>query len=86
MHGRQRPTQVESDQPRFLFSERSLIPQDGFGCKRPSMSNEYLSTFNKPHVHLVDTAPMGVTKINERGVVHERLGAIAPPEDGGETS
>ena len=42
-----------------------------YGCKRPTFHDEYLPTFNLPHVHLVDTAPTGVTRINERGVVHD---------------
>lgn len=41
-----------------------------YGCKRPTFHDEYLPSFNLPHVHLVDTAPMGVQRINERGVVH----------------
>ena len=49
----------------------ALKPYYPYGCKRPTFHDEYLPTFNLPHVHLVDTAPMGVSKINERGVVHE---------------
>jgi cation diffusion facilitator CzcD-associated flavoprotein CzcO len=49
----------------------SLKPYYPYGCKRPTFHDEYLPTFNLPHVHLVDTAPMGVSEINERGVVHE---------------
>jgi cyclohexanone monooxygenase len=49
----------------------ALKPYYPYGCKRPTFHDEYLPTFNMPHVHLVDTAPMGVTKINERGVVHD---------------
>ena len=49
----------------------ALKPYYPYGCKRPTFHDEYLPTFNKPHVHLVDTAPLGVTEINERGVVHE---------------
>jgi len=48
----------------------SLKPYYPYGCKRPTFHDEYLPTFNMPHVHLVDTAPMGVSEINERGVVH----------------
>ena len=47
-----------------------LKPYYPYGCKRPTFHDEYLPTFNLPHVHLVDTAPMGVREINERGVVH----------------
>jgi cyclohexanone monooxygenase len=49
----------------------ALKPYYPYGCKRPTFHDEYLPTFNKPHVTLVDTAPMGVAKINERGVVHD---------------
>ena len=49
----------------------ALKPYYPYGCKRPTFHDEYLPTFNLPHVHLVDTAPTGVAKINERGVVHD---------------
>ena len=48
----------------------ALKPYYPYGCKRPTYHDEYLPTFNKPNVHLVNTAPSGVTAINERGVVH----------------
>ncbi|MBM4258616.1 MAG: NAD(P)/FAD-dependent oxidoreductase [Deltaproteobacteria bacterium] len=49
----------------------ALKPYYPYGCKRPTFHDEYLPTFNMPHVHLVDTAPMGVRKITEKGVVHD---------------
>ncbi len=49
----------------------ALKPYYPYGCKRPTFHDEYLPTFNMPHVHLVDTAPRGVGSINERGVVHD---------------
>jgi len=49
----------------------ALKPYYAYGCKRPTFHDEFLPTFNLPHVHLVDTAPVGVSHINERGVVHE---------------
>jgi cyclohexanone monooxygenase len=49
----------------------ALKPYYPYGCKRPTFHDEYLPAFNKPNVHLVDTAPTGVTEINERGVVHQ---------------
>jgi cation diffusion facilitator CzcD-associated flavoprotein CzcO len=49
----------------------ALKPYYAYGCKRPTFHDEYLPTFNKPNVHLVDTAPRGVNKINERGIVHD---------------
>ncbi len=49
----------------------ALKPYYPYGCKRPTFHDEYLPSFNKPHVHLVDTAPRGVNEINENGVVHD---------------
>jgi len=49
----------------------ALKPYYPYGCKRPTFHDEFLPTFNLPHVTLVDTAPLGVAKINERGVVHD---------------
>ncbi len=49
----------------------ALKPYYPYGCKRPTFHDEYLPAFNLPHVHLVDTAPLGVSRINERGVVHD---------------
>ena len=49
----------------------ALKPYYPYGCKRPTFHDEYLPTFNLPHVHLVDTAPRGVSEINARGVVHD---------------
>jgi cyclohexanone monooxygenase len=49
----------------------ALKPYYPYGCKRPTFHDEYLPCFNKPHVTLVDTAPLGVSEINENGVVHD---------------
>jgi cyclohexanone monooxygenase len=49
----------------------ALKPYYPYGCKRPTFHDEFLPTFNLPHVTLVDTAPGGVEKINARGVVHD---------------
>ncbi|WP_178130389.1 NAD(P)/FAD-dependent oxidoreductase [Reyranella sp. CPCC 100927] len=49
----------------------ALKPYYPYGCKRPTFHDEFLPTFNLPHVTLVDTAPGGVGRINERGVVHD---------------
>jgi cyclohexanone monooxygenase len=38
-------------------------------CKRPCFHDQYLDTFNRPNVHLVDTQGQGVERITERGVV-----------------
>ena len=48
----------------------ALKPYYPYGCKRPTFHDQYLPTFNRDNVTLVDTAPMGVEEINERGVVH----------------
>jgi cation diffusion facilitator CzcD-associated flavoprotein CzcO len=51
---------VERRNRRFLASQvkdpelrRKLTPQYGMGCKRPSISNDYLRTFNRDNVALV---------------------------------
>lgn len=38
-------------------------------CKRPCFNDEYLATFNRPNVTLVDTQGRGVDRITARGVV-----------------
>ncbi len=38
-------------------------------CKRPCFHDQYLDTFNRPNVTLVDTEGRGVDRITERGVV-----------------
>jgi cyclohexanone monooxygenase len=38
-------------------------------CKRPCFHDEYLGTFNRPNVTLVDTEGRGVERITESGVV-----------------
>ena len=48
----------------------ALKPYYAYGCKRPTFHDEYLPSFNLPHVTLVDTAPLGVSKINASGIVH----------------
>ncbi len=49
----------------------ALKPYYPYGCKRPTFHDEFLPAFNLPQVTLVDTAPLGVSEINERGVVHD---------------
>ncbi|MFT7686641.1 MAG: cyclohexanone monooxygenase [Candidatus Azotimanducaceae bacterium] len=51
----------------------ALKPYYPYGCKRPTFHDEYLPAFNMPHVKLVDTAPRGVTSINEEGVEYEGM-------------
>jgi cyclohexanone monooxygenase len=38
-------------------------------CKRPCFHDEYLQTYNRPNVTLVDTDGKGVDRITERGIV-----------------
>jgi cation diffusion facilitator CzcD-associated flavoprotein CzcO len=38
-------------------------------CKRPCFHDEYLQTFNRPNVTLVDTQGQGVERVTETGVV-----------------
>ncbi|MBK7949238.1 MAG: NAD(P)/FAD-dependent oxidoreductase [Deltaproteobacteria bacterium] len=40
-------------------------------CKRPCFHDEYLPTFNRPNVELVDTQGRGVERITKTGVVAE---------------
>lgn len=41
----------------------------GKNCKRVCFHDEYLPTFNRPNVHLVDTDGKGIERITESGVV-----------------
>jgi cyclohexanone monooxygenase len=49
----------------------SLKPWYMFMCKRPCFDNDYLPTYNRPSVHLVDTKGKGITEITEKGPVFE---------------
>lgn len=42
-----------------------LIPRYGLGCKRPSMSNDYLKTFNRDDVSLITDS---IERITENGI------------------
>ena len=46
-----------------------LKPWYGYFCKRPCFHDDYLQTFNRSNVTLVDTHGRGVDAITERGVV-----------------
>lgn len=37
-------------------------------CKRPCFHDEYLPTFNRPNVHLVDTKGKGIDAVDETGI------------------
>ena len=47
----------------------SLKPYYQMFCKRPTFNDEYLPTFNRPNVELVDTEGQGVDRITKRGLV-----------------
>jgi len=47
----------------------ALKPWYMFMCKRPCFHNDYLPTFNRPNVHLVDTHGKGITEIAPEGPV-----------------
>ncbi|KAF2016786.1 FAD/NAD(P)-binding domain-containing protein [Aaosphaeria arxii CBS 175.79] len=47
----------------------SLKPWYNQFCKRPCFHDEYLQTFNRPNVELVDTKGKGVDYITEKGIV-----------------
>lgn len=47
----------------------ALKPYFRYLCKRPGFHDEYLDTFNRPNVVLVDTDGKGVRSVNEDGVV-----------------
>lgn len=47
----------------------ALKPYYNQFCKRPCFHDEYLATFNRPNVTLVDTDGRGVERITEKGVV-----------------
>ncbi len=49
----------------------SLKPWYMLMCKRPCFHNDYLPTFNRPNVTLVDTKGAGITEIGPRGPVFD---------------
>lgn len=54
-------------------TREALVPGYGFGCKRPSMSNTYLRTYNRDNVELVTTPITSVTTTGVRtedGALH----------------
>src|SRR5215470_12752457 len=47
----------------------ALKPWYGQWCKRPTFNDDYLPTFNRPNVKLVDTKGKGVDRVTEHSVV-----------------
>jgi cation diffusion facilitator CzcD-associated flavoprotein CzcO len=63
---------VERSNTRFVYASvkdkelaRKLVPDYDFGCKRPSVSNEYLKTFNRDNVELI-TDP--ISRVTASGI------------------
>ncbi|RYP32901.1 hypothetical protein DL767_004991 [Monosporascus sp. MG133] len=74
-----------------------LTPWYPVWCKRPTFSDTYLQTFNRPNVHLVDTDGKGVEAATEHGllvggteypldVLVLSTGYTSPAKDGGDPS
>jgi cyclohexanone monooxygenase len=51
------------------ITAEALKPYYNQFCKRPCFHDDYLATFNRPNVTLVDTRGRGVEAVTERGVV-----------------
>ena len=49
----------------------SLKPWYMYMCKRPTFHDEFLDTFNRPNVELVDTRGKGVTEVGPRGPIFD---------------
>ena len=47
----------------------ALKPYYHYFCKRPGFSDDYLQTFNRPNVTLVDTEGKGVERVTPKGMV-----------------
>ncbi|GAA3031838.1 NAD(P)/FAD-dependent oxidoreductase [Gordonia defluvii] len=45
---------------------KKLTPDYDFGCKRPTFSNEYFTTFTRANVHLQDTS---IVKVDPDGII-----------------
>ncbi|MGH7966825.1 MAG: monooxygenase, partial [Candidatus Binatia bacterium] len=58
-----------SDTVRDLETAEALKPWYGQWCKRPTFNDEYLPTYNRPNVKLVDTKGKGVDRVTEHSVV-----------------
>jgi cation diffusion facilitator CzcD-associated flavoprotein CzcO len=49
----------------------ALKPYYGRFCKRPTFSDDYLPSFNRPNVTLIDTRGLGLDRITETGLVFD---------------
>jgi cyclohexanone monooxygenase len=62
---RDRVSSIVKDQA----TAEALKPWYGQWCKRPTFNDDYLPTFNRPNVKLVDTKGKGVERVTETAVV-----------------
>jgi cation diffusion facilitator CzcD-associated flavoprotein CzcO len=62
---RDRVASIVGDSP----TAEALKPWYGQWCKRPTFNDEYLPTFNRPNVKLVDTRGKGVDRVTENAVI-----------------
>ncbi|NKB98463.1 MAG: NAD(P)-binding protein [Pseudomonadales bacterium] len=61
---------VDEDVPEDARAADALKPWYRQFCKRPTFNDEYLATFNRPNVELIDVSDAkGVERITEKGVV-----------------
>ena len=68
----QKMEQVRARADKVVKDEKtaeSLKPYYNQFCKRPCFHDEYLDTFNRPNVELVDTDGKGLEEISEKGIV-----------------
>ena len=68
----QKMEQVRARADKVVKDEKtaeSLKPYYNQFCKRPCFHDEYLDTFNRPNVELVDTDGKGLEEISENGIV-----------------
>ena len=61
---------VDAEVPEDGSAAEALKPWYRQFCKRPTFNDEYLATFNRPNVHMVDVSDAkGVERITAKGVV-----------------
>ena len=68
----QKMEQVRARADKVVKDEKtaeSLKPYYNQFCKRPCFHDEYLDTFNRPNVELIDTDGKGLEEISEKGIV-----------------
>ncbi|MGI4814720.1 MAG: monooxygenase, partial [Janthinobacterium lividum] len=68
-HIRQRIDEIVQDKK----TADALKPWFRQMCKRPTFNDDYLPTFNRPNVHLVDTLGRGVDRITEKGLIFDGI-------------